>query len=110
MRDTKKYSILVVGVRRMAAAKKMSDLLPGIVNDLGRRQGDGGEAVFALWRFLIGGAWASLTEPVSYFDQVLTIKVKSATLYTLLSVHEKPRLLKQLQEKFPVRKLVFRVG
>lgn len=53
---------------------------------------------------------APMTEPISFFDGVLTVKVKSATLYSLLCHHEKPRLLKQLQRKFPVRQLVLRAG
>lgn len=90
--------------------KKMGDILPEIMEDLRGKRGDCQEDVFQFWKALIGKKMAPLTEPVSFYDGVLTVKVKSSTLYSLLAVHEKPRLLKGLQEKFSVRNLVFRVG
>ena len=92
------------------SGKKIGDLLPEIISDIGRQRENQSEAVFAFWAALLGEKMAPLTEAVSLIDGVLTIKVKSATLYSLLSSAEKPRLLRQLQEKFPIRNLVFRVG
>ena len=92
------------------SGKKIADLLPEIVSDIGRRGNNKREAVFALWGSLLGEKMAALTDPISLIDGVLTIKVKSATLYSLLSLHEKDRLLKQLKEKFPIRSLIFRIG
>ncbi len=91
-------------------AKKIAELLPEIVADLGRRAKDPREEIFLFWRELIGEKMAALTEPVSFADEVLTVKVKSSTLYSLLVAHERPRLLKRLQEKFSIRNLIFRVG
>ena len=90
--------------------KKISDLLPGILDGIGKSLKDDKEAVFRAWFFFIGEKMAHLTQPVSFKEGVLTIKVKSATLYALLCQHERPRLLKELQAKFQVRDLVFRVG
>ncbi len=92
------------------STKKISDLLPEVISDIGRRGRLDREAVYALWASLLGEKMAPLTEPISLADGVLTIKVKSATLYSLLSVHEKARLLKLLKEKFPIRDLQFKVG
>ena len=58
----------------------------------------------------MGEKMAPMTKPVSFADGVLTVKVKSSTLYSLLVAHEKPRLLGRLKEKFSIRNLVFRVG
>jgi hypothetical protein len=91
-------------------SKKMSDLLPDILNDLGKKVGDRQEEVFAFWKELLGEKMAPLTDPISLVDGVLTVKVKSSTLYSLLVTHEKPRLLGRLQEKFSIRNLMFRVG
>ncbi len=90
--------------------KKMGDLLPELLTEIGRKSKDPREEIFRFWMELMGEKMAPLTEPISFFDGVLTVKVKSSTLYSLLCQHEKPRLLKQLQEKFPVRNLVLRVG
>ncbi|HSX10224.1 MAG TPA: DUF721 domain-containing protein [Chlamydiales bacterium] len=88
----------------------MGDLLPDLLNDLGRKVKDPREEMFRFWNELMGEKMASLTEPVSFADGVLTVKVKSSTLYSLLVTHERPRLLGRLQEKFSIRNLVFRVG
>ena len=91
-------------------AKKIAELLPDIVVDLGRKIKDPREEIFQFWRELIGEKMAPLTEPVFFADGVLTVKVKSSTLYSLLQGHEKPRLLRKLQEKFQIRDLMFRIG
>ena len=90
--------------------RPISDLLPGLLADIGKRAADPREEIFQAWFSLIGEKMGPLTEPVSFADGVLTVKVKSATLYSLLCQHERPRLLKLLQAKFPVRHLQFRIG
>ena len=91
-------------------AKKMSDLLPDLMAQLGKKAGDSKEDVFRFWFELMGEKMGPMTEPASLVEGVLTVKVKSSTLYSLLVTHERPRLLKRLQEKFSIRNLVFRVG
>ena len=88
----------------------MTDLLPEILSDLGKHAKDPRVEIFQYWFDLIGEKWSAFTEPLSFYDGVLTVKVKSSTLYSLLAVHEKMRLLHKLQEKFSIRNLVFRVG
>lgn len=88
----------------------MADLLPEVMADIGKKVKDPRLEIYRLWNELIGEKMASMTEPVSFVDGVLTVKVKSSTLYSLLVTHERPRLLARLQEKFSIRNLVFRVG
>lgn len=90
--------------------KNLSDLLRDAMREISAPEGQEAEAIFRYWPELIGGAMAPFTQPVSLVNGVLIVKVKSATLYSLLCQHEQPRLLKKLQEKFSVRSLVFRVG
>lgn len=91
--------------------KKIVDLLPGILSEIGKKQGgDRREAIFPFWCSLLGEKMAPFTEFVSCQNGVLTIKVKSATLYALLCQHEKGRLLKELQAKFQINNIVFRTG
>ena len=90
--------------------KKIQDLLPEILSSIERSKGDDAPAVYRFWSTLLGEQMAPLTEPVSFKEGVLTVKVKSATLYSLLCQHEKARLLKRLQEKFSVRNILFRIG
>jgi hypothetical protein len=90
--------------------KKMAEMLPEVLTDLSKKAADPREELFRFWFDLIGEKMAPMTEPISFVDGVLTVKVKSSTLYSLLVAHERPRLLGRLQEKFSIRNLVFRVG
>lgn len=91
-------------------AKKVSDLLPDIAGQIAKRAQLPDEAIFQFWNELMGEKMASMTKPVSFFEKTLTVKVKSSTLYSLLAVHEKARLLASLRKKFSIRNIVFRVG
>jgi hypothetical protein len=91
-------------------AKKMADLLPEVLADLGKKAKVPKEEVSRVWMDLIGEKMAKFTEVASFVDGILTVKVKSSTLYSLLVTHERPRLLAKLQEQFSIRNIVFRVG
>ncbi len=90
--------------------KKASDLLGQVLKKMGAPSAAGSAEIFLFWKEAIGEAMAPFTEPVSFVDGVFIVTVKSATLYSLLCTHEQSRLLKKLQEKFQVRKLLFRMG
>ena len=89
---------------------KIDEILPGLLAEITKKTADPREAVFQEWFVVVGEKMAPLTQPVLLNDWILTVKVKSSTLYSLLRQHEKPRLLRRLQEKFPIRDLVFRAG
>jgi len=89
---------------------KIEDLLPDLLAGIVKKAEAPREAVFQEWTRLLGEKMAPLTQPVSFLDGVLTVVVKSSTLYSLLRAHEKPRLLQKLREKFQVRDIVFKIG
>ena len=89
---------------------KIEELLPNVLSGIGRKTEIPREAVFREWALLMGEKMAGMTKPISFVDGVLTVSLKSSMLYSLLRVHEKPRLLKKLQEKFQVKDLVFKIG
>lgn len=89
---------------------KIDELLPSLLAEITKKTADPKDAVFQEWFMLVGEKMAPFTQPVSLKEWVLTVKVKSSTLYSLLCQHEKPRLLRGLQKKFPMRDLVFRAG
>ncbi len=94
-------------------SKVMQDLLPNILDKIGRCQGNRGDLIVAAWGEIIGERLASMTQASSFENGVLYVKVKNATLYSLLSQHEKPKLLDSLQKKFPrveIKNIVFRMG
>jgi predicted nucleic acid-binding Zn ribbon protein len=89
---------------------KIGELLPDFLAKIRRKTEAPREAVFREWALVVGEKVAGMTEPVSFEDGVLTVALKSSMLYSLLRVHEKPRLLRKLQEKFQVKDLVFKIG
>jgi predicted nucleic acid-binding Zn ribbon protein len=89
---------------------KIGELLPELLREIGKNREVPREALFQEWQSLIGEKMASMTHPTTFEDGILTVIVKSSTLYSLLRAHEKPRLLKKLQEKFQVKDLVFKIG
>lgn len=90
--------------------KNASEIWPEILTELEKKTQDSRADIFQFWQTLMGEKMAHLTEPCFYAEGILTVKVKSSTLYSLLAGPEKARLLKALQEKFSIRNLVFRVG
>lgn len=94
-------------------SKVMQDLLPNILDKIGRCQGNRGDLIVAAWGEIIGEKLAGMTHASSFENGVLYVKVKNATLYSLLSQHEKPKLLDSLQKRFPrveIKNIVFRMG
>lgn len=90
--------------------RSLSDLLPEILKDIRAYTVQPAEEIFLYWRELMGDKMGPLTEPVSFVDGVLVVKVKSQMLYSVLCQHERPRLLRQLQHKFSVQGLTFKIG
>ncbi len=91
--------------------KHLKELLPGILGRIAERVQERPDLVLAGWREAVGEKLFPMTQAVSFDAGVLTIKVKNSTVMSLLVQHEKQKLLKKLQEKFPnagVRNIVFR--
>lgn len=95
-------------------AKTLQELLPEALACIRKSGRDGsGSNVIDAWPDVIGPKMASMTKVLSFERGVLTVAVRSSSLYSLLCQHEKPRLLRMMQERFPknqVRDIVFRIG
>ena len=94
-------------------AKTIKELLSGVLDKIQNNNIEPTENLLRAWPSIIGPNLAKMTEAISFVDGVLTVRVKSSTLYSLLSLHEKPHLLRKLQESFPktqVRNIFFRIG
>ncbi len=93
--------------------REIRHLLPEILRKIGAEFEDRPDLVLAAWPQIIGEKLAPLTEAISFTEGLLTVKVKNSTLLSLLSQHERPRILKSLQQKFPsitIKSIVFRMG
>lgn len=94
-------------------AKELSQLLPQILEKMGENFVKRPDLILAAWPELIGKKLAPMTQAISFSEGVLTVKVKNSSLYSLLTQHEKPRLIKAMQAKFPsvmIRNIIFRLG
>jgi hypothetical protein len=87
--------------------KLIGEILLGITNSLKNNRG---ELLLEAWPEIIGSKMAKWTQAKAFVDGVLTVIVKSSTLYSVLN-SEKPELLIRVQGRFPkVRNILFRVG
>lgn len=94
-------------------AHQMADILPFVLSKVNDTYQQRPDLILTAWPEIIGSKLASMTEAVSFADSVLTVKVKNSTLYSLLSQHDKPRILKNLRDRFPktdITNIVFRIG
>ena len=92
---------------------KMSELLPLVLQHVGRVYEERPDLVLAAWSEIIGPKLAPMTQAVSFSDGVLVVKVKNSTLHSLLSQNDKSRILTSLKQKFPnlsIRNIIFRIG
>lgn len=94
-------------------SKSISALLPAVLHRIQGAHRERPDLLLAAWPEVIGEKHAKMTSALSFREGVLTIKVKNATLHSLLVQHEKARLLKILREKFPsinIQNIIFRIG
>lgn len=93
--------------------RHIQQLLPRFLEKIGKLYQDRGEMIIAAWPSCIGPELAPMTEAISFVEGVLTVKVKNSTLYSLLSQNDKPRILKNLRDKFSgtqIKTIHFRLG
>ena len=94
-------------------SKSLATLLPKMLNEISKAQEMRPDLIVAAWPEIVGPKLAPMTEAVVFDQGALQVKVKNATLHSLLAGYEKYRLLKKLQDKFPkveIRNIIFRLG
>ncbi len=92
---------------------KFHELLPVVLKRIGDVYQDRPDLIISAWPEIIGSKLASMTQAVSFENGVLYVKVKNSTLHSLLSQHDKPKILQSLRNKFPkssIKNVVFRIG
>lgn len=93
--------------------RNFSDLLVNVFSDISSRYQEKPEVVLLAWQEVIGPQFAPMTQAVSFVNGVLLVKVKNSTLHSLLSRHDKHRLLAALQKRVPqadVQNIHFRIA
>lgn len=94
-------------------SRHMSSLLHYVLDTIGNNFAVRPDLILAAWPGIVGPQIASSTEAVAFTDGMLYVKVRNSTLYSLLSKHERPRLLAILKSRFPsvqFRGINFKMG
>ena len=94
-------------------AHHIRQLLPRFLEDIGKKLQERPDLIVASWPEIIGYQLSPMTQAVSFIDGVLLVKVSNSTLYSLLNQSDKPRLIKNLRDKFPgtmIKTIFFRLG
>lgn len=92
---------------------QFTDLLPAVLTQINKVYQDRPDLILASWPEIIGPQLAAMTQAISFSEGILTVKVKNSTLHSLLSRHDKPRILASLRRKFPqlyIHNILFRIG
>lgn len=93
--------------------RHINQLLPRIFEEITKVYHDRPDLILAAWPEIVGAKLAPMAQAVFFRDGVLTVKVKNSTLYSLLNQNDKPRLIKNLRDKFPktiIKTIHFRLG
>lgn len=101
------------GCGLLPTTRHIRQILPHILEDIGRIYQNRPDLVMAAWPEIIGHELSTMTRPISFFDGILTVKVNNSTLYSLLNQNDKPRIIKNLRDKFPgtmIKTIIFRQG
>jgi hypothetical protein len=89
------------------------ELTSGLMHEITHAIQERPDLVLAAWPEVVGSQLASMTTAVSFLDGVLSVKVRNATLFSLLNQREKGRILAHLRSRFPkmtIANIVFRMG
>lgn len=94
-------------------SRSLSDVLPRVLAQVTKVQKGRPDLVFAAWEAVVGPTVSSMTDPESFLEGILTVRVQNSTLYSLLNQRDRFRVLKSLQSQVPgakIRGLRFRLG
>ena len=87
------------------AGKEAKYLLNSVLKKIDIRQKINITQIRQVWVCVLGEKYAAMTEVVVFEDGVLTVKINSAPLYSILKTEQKTRLEKEMQKRLPALKL-----
>lgn len=93
-------------------SRHVADLLASELSKLTSKCQERPDLLLAAWPEIIGPKHAAMTQVVSFCEGILTVKVKNSTLHSLLSRHDKFRVLAAIRQRFPkmnIQNIVFRI-
>jgi Dna[CI] antecedent, DciA len=93
--------------------RRFGDLLPAFLSTIQIKQVERHDLILTTWQQIVDPTIARFTNPESFAEGILKVKVNNSTLYSLLTQSEKNKLLSLLRKKFPkveIKDIFFRMG
>ncbi len=87
------------------AGKEVKNLLSSVLKKIDTRQKINISQIRNTWSELIGEKYSAMTEVISFDDGVLTIKINSAPLFSILKAEQKTKLESEMRKRIPALKL-----
>jgi hypothetical protein len=94
-------------------ARSLQQLIPEVLQSMSNTFKEGGQFIMEAWPEIVGEKLSPMTQATAFERGVLRVKVKNATLHSLLKEHEKSMLLSEVKKRFPtliIRDIVFYIG
>ncbi|MBI3211583.1 MAG: DUF721 domain-containing protein [Simkania negevensis] len=93
--------------------RSVQEILPKLLGEIDLKIKQRPDQVLSCWSEIVGEQIAKMTCAKSFENGFLKVEVHNSTLYSLLSQHERPRLLSRLRKRFPslnIQNILFRIG
>ena len=97
----------------LPTGRQVRDLVPKILSNISAKMSDEPLQILEAWPEIVGKRISKMSRSVGFEDGILKVHVKNSTLYSLLTEHEKPRLVAAFRKRFPnvnFRDIFFRIG
>jgi len=97
----------------LSTNKVVKNFLPKILLDIEKDYLKNPNSIIEYWPKIIGKKLEPMTKVISFKNNILYILVKSSTLYSILTLNEKEKLLKLMQKKFSkdvIKNIIFKIG
>lgn len=101
----KKPSVNRKHFEKFPAGKEAKNLLSAVLKKIDNRQRVSIDLIRKVWVEILGEKYASMTEVVVFDDGVLTIKINSAPLFSILKAEQKSQLEHEMRKRMPTLKL-----
>ena len=87
------------------AGKDVKNLLSTVLKKIDNRQKNNIGRISEIWNLLLGERYAPMTKVVEFHEGVLTIKIDSAPLFSILKSEQKTQLEKEMRKRMPTLQL-----
>ncbi len=96
-----------------STSKHLKDLLGGFEKKLKKLNSIPSVEIVKFWPKIVGDNISKMTKAMEFKEETLFVKVNNSSLFSLLTLHEKQKLIQLLRKQFPtvkIKDIHFRLG